>query len=103
MHQGDVLALLCLLLHVLVRRKAHFLTNILEVGLEKGEICFQPLLLPCDGDISSEKFSAVPHQFYQLTSVKASDLLTVLQPATHLPLKPRLSVVAFSLRSQGFN
>lgn len=62
MHQSDVLTLPCLLLPVLVRRKVCFLKILLEDGLEKGEVWLQPFLLPCDGEILSDNFSAAPFQ-----------------------------------------
>lgn len=96
MHQSDVLTLPCLLLHVLVRRKAHFLTNLLEGGLKKGEDGIQPFLLPCDGEISSENFFAISHQFCLLPSVKTLDPLVVCLAAVCLPLKPRFATAAFS-------
>lgn len=83
MHQSDVLILPCLLLHVLVRRKAHFLTNLLEGGLKKG-VGLQPLLLPCDGEISSDNFSAASCQYRLLPSAKALDPLVVCLAASEL-------------------
>lgn len=51
MHQSDALVLPCLLLRVLVRRKACFLTKLLEDGLKKDEVGLQPFLLLCDREI----------------------------------------------------
>lgn len=86
----------CLAPDVLVSREPHLLTNLLEGGLKKGEVGLQPLLLPCDAEISSENFSAASHQFCLLFSAKASDPMAVWQPATRLPLKPRFAINAFS-------
>jgi len=69
MHLSDVVTLPCLFLHVLVGRKAHFLTNLLDGGLKKGGL--QPFLLPCDGGISSGNFSAASCQCCLLPAVKA--------------------------------
>lgn len=84
MHRSDVLTLPCLPLHVLVRRKAPFLTNLLEGGLKKGEVGLQPFLLPCDGEISSDNFSAPSCQYRLLPSVKALDPLVLCLAAGRL-------------------